>query len=264
MISCTFVGPSCPVQSPHHPITHLRAKIDSLDPSNHRIGVSIFDWSARCVHQPATSARAKECNPGLVRLGVALLNFRSSCSYPSRRDDDTCRAGWGTRGEAGGSTPAQSTPRAVTLLAARPLGPVSDRTEDAPEAAHLHSRQLVPWYCGQPDPAARWVTERKTRLRQHTCTVDSSCRDTVGSPTPRPSVWRKGRWSWGSTPAQSTPRAWHCGDGREDGFEAAQQQTVCNSGTSPSHLGAGRDRAGREPRASIQPTPVGWRCGGNR
>ena len=38
----------------------------------------------------------KECNPGRMRVGVALLNLRSECSCPSRRDDDTCWAGLGT------------------------------------------------------------------------------------------------------------------------------------------------------------------------
>ena len=46
-------------------------------------------------------------------------------------------------------------------------------------------------------------------------------------------------------------------DGREAWTEAAQQQTVCNSGTSRQHLGAGRDRAGREPQAAIWPVPLG-------
>ena len=51
---------------------------------------------------------------------------------------------------AGRTTPAQSTPRAVTLWAARPRGPVSDKTgpvrdgwEDGQEAANS-SRPLVP------------------------------------------------------------------------------------------------------------------------
>ena len=40
-------------------------------------------------------------------------------------------------------------------------------------------------------------------------------------------------------------------------LKAALQQTVCNSGTSSLHLAAGRESAGREPRAEIWQAPVG-------
>ena len=87
------------------------------------------------------------------------------------------------------------------------------------------------------------MTKGKTGRRQHTCTVDTSCLDT-----------------WAARDTLGRP----CGpvsDGREvwteDWTEAAQQQTVCNSGTSRQHLGAGRDRAGREPQTAIWPVPLG-------
>ena len=166
-----------------------------------------------------TSNAKKECDTGRLRVGVALLNVRSGCSNPSRRDDDTCRAGWETRGERRSERARREAPAVATL---------------------------------------------------------------VGGPTPRPSLApggrRKGRLAGGSTPAQSTPRAvtlWAArsrgpvSDGREDGPEAAQQQTGCNSGTSPGRvvilalapgaavtagltagLTPGRDQAGREPRAA--------------
>ena len=81
----------------------------------------------------------KECNPGRLRVGVALLNVRSECSYPSRRDDDTCRARWGTweRGQTRGTSSSNT-------CGAKTRGPVSDEGEDGPEAAHVHSRHLVP------------------------------------------------------------------------------------------------------------------------
>ena len=68
---------------------------------------------------------------------------------------------WWRRRLAGGSTPAQSTPNAMTLWAAlrlpRGLRPVSCRGGDTQEqAAHLQGRHLVQWHCRLPDPAALW------------------------------------------------------------------------------------------------------------
>ena len=67
------------------------------------------------------------------------------------------------RSDAPGWTPWQCV---VKFLAARPRGPVHDERGDGPEAAHVHVRHLVQWHCGQPDPAAWWVTEKETSRGQ--------------------------------------------------------------------------------------------------
>ena len=53
-----------------------------------------------------------------------LLNVSSGCSYPSRRDVDTCRAGRGTRGKQARRQ------QSYHLWAARPDSPVSVLRED--------------------------------------------------------------------------------------------------------------------------------------
>ena len=77
-----------------------------------------------------------------------LLTTRSGCSCPSRRDVDTCWAGSRRKGDKGKAGQTQGTSSRYT--------------------------------CGRPDPAAGLVMDQETGRRQHPCTVDTSCRDTVG------------------------------------------------------------------------------------
>ena len=95
-----------------------------------------------------------ECHLGRLRVGVALLHVRTGRSYPSRRDDDTCRAGRETRGKRAR--------RRALAVATRVGGPI---------------------------PAWR-VTEEKTGRRQDTCTDDNSCCDMVILAAPSSSVYQ--------------------------------------------------------------------------
>ena len=78
----------------------------------------------------------KECNPGRLRVGVLTERpLGIFVSKSARRRHLLGRMGdmWrGARREA---------PAVVTLVGGNP---VSDEGEDGPEAAHLHSRHLVP------------------------------------------------------------------------------------------------------------------------
>ena len=154
---------------------------------------------------------------------------------------------WQNGRRARGSTPAQSTARAVILWAARPRGPVCDGKEDGPEAAHLHSRHLV------RDTVA---TGGKTGLKQHSSkqfVILALARRTWAPAVTGPGVSREHRFSrrlWDEgvevTASSSLPRAL---------VALVRHVLGC-----PSRL---PDRAGREPLAAILPAPVKWRCRGS-
>ena len=138
---------------------------------------------------------------------------------------------------------------AVTLWAVRPRGPVRDRREDGPEAAHLHtaqcrSRAVALWASGSSCPVKHGREDRSEAAQQQT--VYNS--PTASGRPAGPGVSREPR---------SGRRRW---DEGVDVSAPAAPGRVCSGCTSPSRSGMSEvpaRPAGREPLlAAIRPVPV--------